>query len=386
VARALHRAILAKELAYFSPVQTLPGFATALSRTIQELRLAGVESAALAKTGKAGADLAKLLKRYQSELEETHLIDLAGVFDLARAVVGTEKGAPLIGLPVIALDVSLDTASHRSFFRAVAEKSPAVFAAAITDLPGKVDKEVFEKILEVAAENLDSGQESGTLARLRRGLFLQESLPLDETENSGDAFEIFSAPGESMEAVEIARRMIALARQGVPFDHMAILLRSVDRYQPLIEEALRRAAIPAHFSRGTLRPDPAGRAFLALLECAAENYSAARFAEYLSLSQVPSRDAVPDHDAWVAPQDEVLGLASPAAESVAVSETPETQARDQARNETRDESRNEAAAWTPARWEGLLIDAAIIEGKDRWRRRLKGKERELELRASAAVR
>ncbi len=141
---------------------------------------------------------------------------------------------------------------------------------------------------------------------------------------------------------------------------------------------MRRAGIPAHFSRGTLRPDPAGRAFLALLECAAENYSAARFAEYLSLSQVPARDTVPDPDAWIAPQDEVLGLGAQAAESAVVSEPPETQAGD--------EAASEASAWTPARWEGLLIDAAIIAGKDRWRSRLAGKERELELRASAAER
>src|SRR5439155_7795298 len=61
-----------------------------------------------------------------------------------------------------------------------------------------------------------------------------------------------------------------------------------ERYQPLLEEALRRADIPAHYSRGVVRPDPAGRAFLALLECALENCSASRFAEYLSLGQVPA--------------------------------------------------------------------------------------------------
>ena len=101
----------------------------------------------------------------------------------------------------------------------------------------------------------------------------EDSSPANELHGADGAFEIFSAPGESMEAVEIARRMIKLAREGVPFDQMAILLRSVDRYQPLIEEALRRAAIPAYFSRGTLRPDSAGRAFLALLECANESFS-----------------------------------------------------------------------------------------------------------------
>ena len=49
----------------------------------------------------------------------------------------------------------------------------------------------------------------------------------------------------------------------------------------------RAPAIPAWFERGTRRPDPAGRAFLALLACAEEHLSARRFAEYLSLGQVP---------------------------------------------------------------------------------------------------
>src|ERR1039457_5596424 len=78
------------------------------------------------------------------------------------------------------------------------------------------------------------------------------------------SLDYFSAAGESLECVEMARRIRKSAAAGVAFDRMAILLRSPERYQPLVEEALRRAGIPAYFSRGVARPDPAGRAFLAL--------------------------------------------------------------------------------------------------------------------------
>src|ERR1035438_2087565 len=68
-----------------------------------------------------------------------------------------------------------------------------------------------------------------------------------------------------------------------------------------------RAGIPAYFVRGVRRPDPAGRAFLALLGCAVERLSARAFAEYLSLSQVPrpQADGAPPTTPpqWVAPQD-----------------------------------------------------------------------------------
>ena len=70
---------------------------------------------------------------------------------------------------------------------------------------------------------------------------------------------------------------------------MAILLRSPFHYRTHLLEALRRAGIPAHFSRAMARPEPGGRALLTLLECARERLSATRFAEYLSLGVVPDR-------------------------------------------------------------------------------------------------
>jgi hypothetical protein len=80
------------------------------------------------------------------------------------------------------------------------------------------------------------------------------------------------------------------AERGVRFDRIAILLRSPQQYLGLLEHACTRGGVPVYFDRGTRRPDPAGRAFLALLACASEGLSAKRFAEYLSLAQVPAAD------------------------------------------------------------------------------------------------
>jgi ATP-dependent helicase/nuclease subunit B len=135
-----------------------------------------------------------------------------------------------------------------------------------------------------------ANQPANTLDRIRQSLFAETVPPDGEPDSSLD---YFSAAGESLECVEIARRIRKSAADGVAFDRMAILLRSPERYQPLVEEALRRAGIPAYFSRGVARPDPAGRAFLALLACAGEGCSATRFAEYLSLGQAPPLDRPP---------------------------------------------------------------------------------------------
>ena len=97
---------------------------------------------------------------------------------------------------------------------------------------------------------------------------------------------------------------------------MAVLLRAPETYASLMEAALRRAGIPAYFARGSRRPDPSGRALLALLACAAEGLSAHRFAEYLSFAQVPSLaedGAPPENKAeFVPPEDDALGSAASA--------------------------------------------------------------------------
>src|SRR5204863_6509471 len=92
-------------------------------------------------------------------------------------------------------------------------------------------------------------------------------------------------------------------------------------YFGLLEHALRRAGIRGWFDRGTRRPHPAGRAFLALLACGAEHLSAARFAEYLSLGQVPAGGSErtrptdrPTDTSWSASNDEALGLRGTAAD------------------------------------------------------------------------
>src|SRR5436853_1439240 len=65
-ARAVFAAIRDGSLRYFSPVAGLPGFPRALARTLQELRLAGLDAAAVRATAAARADLADLLMRFDA--------------------------------------------------------------------------------------------------------------------------------------------------------------------------------------------------------------------------------------------------------------------------------------------------------------------------------
>src|SRR5439155_11512895 len=140
-----------------------------------------------------------------------------------------------------------------------------------------------------------------------------------------------------------------------------------------LEEALRRADVPAFFARGTRRPHPAGRALLALLACAAEGLSARRFAEYLSLAQVPGGAA--GSTDWVPPQGDLLPRARPD-EAEPIPDRTQALLEDPGSAAVID-----GALRAPWRWEQLLVDAAVIGGRERWARRLDGLAAEVRRRA-----
>jgi RecB family exonuclease len=257
------------------------------------------------------------------------------------------------------------------------------------------DKRSLQRLVDAGAtlEQLDESGD-GDLSALRRYLFEADLEPPQRT--SDGSLELFSAPGEGRECVEMARRVLKEARRGVAFDQMAVFVRSPQSYFGLLEHALRRAGIPAWFDRGTRRPHPAGRAFLALLACAADHLSAARFAEYLSLAQVPDFEVADGalrvgssvEGAWAVSHDEALGLNAPVVRSsgFGVRDEGEDGAAPDATSDP-DQAVIAGTLRAPWRWERALVDAVVI-GQDasRWKRRLDGRLRELTLQIEEAAR
>jgi ATP-dependent helicase/nuclease subunit B len=278
-ARVTAEAVKQGALTYLSPVAAFPGFPRALTDTFEELRLNAVSPDRLRPCGRSGPDLALLLEAYTQELSLRRFADHAARVMLARDAAPAE-------MAVVTLDLAPRTRLERDLLDRVTQSARARLALR----------------LDPAGDDL---------VRADAG-----------------SVDVFSTSGEALECVEIARRIHAAAGEGVPFDQIAILLRSAERHQPLVAEALRRAGIPGHYTQGTLRPDAAGRSFLALLYCAEEGLSASRFAEYLSLGQMLEDEEPP----------------------------------------------------TPAVWERLLVDAAVIGGAARWAARLRGLREEFHRR------
>jgi len=344
-ARVAHQLGREGALGRFQPVAQQPGLARALARSLQEARLAGVRPA---------GDLGRVLDAYETELERGRLADRAEVFRLALLAAGH----PLLALPALLVDLHLGAVLE--------ERLLSLLRGPVLAIAPAGDAEPLSRALGVPpsplAEPLDS-----SLSRVQQRLFVEGPGELSQL---GDDVQIFSAPGESRECVEIARLALREAERGVPFDRMAVLLRAPGQYRPLLEEAFARADIPAYFASGTLEPDPAGRAFLALLACAAEGLSARSFGEYLSLGEVP--DAVhgappsppPSGERWVPPDAELSAHPHEDAEPQRDPEPPPDVEAPVVAGSLR----------APWRWEKLLLDAAVIGGKDRWEKRLAGLE------------
>jgi CRISPR/Cas system-associated exonuclease Cas4 (RecB family) len=366
--RSAYEALINEDLKYFAPIAAFPGFARAAASTVFDLRAALVPAERLKALDEAGPDNAALLQGFDEQMKEAALADRTMLFQAALEEV--KAGAEFAKHPLLFLDVPIYSAIEKAFIvELTAASKDVLFACPASDLHTLENLKAIPSIEEILRV---TRPENSSLAHLQSFLFT-DSVPTKG--KSDDKIVFFSAPGEEREAVEIARRILGEAEKGVSFDRMAILLRAPENYSSLIEAALDRAGVPAYFTRGSRRPDPSGRALLALLACAGEGLSARRFAEYLSFAQVPDdmkeEQSSKDEAVFVPPEDEALGAAP-----VELNVLPEssTQANEGNKVQDLDGPQLEGSLRAPWKWEELLVDAAVIGSKDRWARRLKGLE------------
>jgi ATP-dependent helicase/nuclease subunit B len=362
VARAIYELSARGGLEHFAGVSRRPSFASAMTRTVEELRMHDVRPVDLLGRARGGSDLAALLEQVERELAAAGLADRAFLFRVAAEAARAERMVAPAGVPLLLLDVAVRTPLEERFVAALARTSPDVFATAAAGDTRTIT--ALEHALRCAPQQPPSIGD-GPLAAIQDHLF-EDTGPTGPPVTDGSV-TLRSWPGEARECVEIARQVLAEAARGVSFDRIAVALRSPGEYRSQVEEAFRRADIPAAFARGSTRPERGGRALLALLACAAEGLTARRFAEYLSLAQVPD-DPATRAPRWVPPDDDLLPDAR--AESSEVVREPASDER-------------AVPMRAPWRWERLIVDAAVIGGRDRWARRLAGLAEELTLRRAA---
>ena len=389
-ARAAFEELEQDTLRYLGPIARLRSFGRTLASTLEDLRLGGVSPERLGVCGAVGADVELLARRYAQQLANANLIDLPDLYRLAAAAVSGPDpvGVPL-EVPVLLLDVPVRDEATLELVGALASRAVRLVAtvpagddrtrAALGELPLATVESIDEPLPATAP-----------LARVRQRLF--ETIEPDAVQlppDAGAGVTLFSAPGEARECVEIARAVQQQARRGIPLDRMAVLLRAPQVYAAPLETALRRAGVEAWFVRGTRVPDPAGRAFVALLACAAERLSARRFSEYLSLGQVPLPDeqgAPPtDRARWVPPSEADQVLPPPPLQPSLFDRVDVEPSVGDTGPDADDRPVVEGGLRAPWRWDRLLVESAVIGGHHRWARRLSGLEQELRLRLTEAA-
>jgi CRISPR/Cas system-associated exonuclease Cas4 (RecB family) len=279
---------------------------------------------------------------------------------------------------MVLLDVPLDSQAEQAFIAALISRAPE----SVATIPER-DRVAHDLLVSIGGrvEPCEDAADAGTdLAHLRRYIFTMERPPARA--RAGDV-RLFSAPGEGREAVEVVRRVLDEAARGVRFDEMAVVLRAPQQYIGLLEHACARGGVTAYFDRGTRRPDPSGRAFVALLSCAVDGLSAKRFDEYLSLGQVPMMPAAgvgkspADQPPAAIPSDDVFQEFYPE-DRLTAEEDRAGSASIEPAVDSDDEAVVAGTLRSPWKWEELIVESAVVggrsraDGKERWRRRLDG--------------
>jgi ATP-dependent helicase/nuclease subunit B len=365
IARVIHLLITEGRLDYFLPVATKPGFPRALTRTLNELRMNDIEPEALSHLGTTVKDLAVITRAVDDELASRKIADRAVVYQETIASLKVDENEGYAGLPLLLLDLPIHSVLEVRLIRELVRRSPEMLAV----LPVGDNRTIssLEDILECQRSVLRAQGPTTSLSLAKEHLF-QDTSPAPSTLD--ESMILSSWPGESRECVEIVRSIQQEAENNVAFDHMAVFLNASSTYRPHLEEAFDRAEIPVFFAEGATSLDPSGRAMMALLSCAAQGISASLFAEYLSLGQVPIHGPA-DSSAWAPPRDELLTREQ---DNHLV---PDAIAGRQPHLDSANQPNSEPEVLhAPWRWESLLVDAAVIGGKQRWQRRLTGLENE----------
>lgn len=322
----IRKALDQLELVELAPLAWMRGLAPSLAATFADLRAHGITPDDLARAAVAEPridELARIYSDHRRRLEAEGLVDAVSVYETA---------VPTGDMRAVLVDMALEGAVAWDFLARVAARAAEVRVLLRASDP-RVER--WSELLGVEPE--ETGQ------------------PGPEP-----AIEWFNSHSEHQEATEIARRIQA---SELPYDRIAVVARQ-PRQQMALQAAFRAAQIPHYAARGMRRPDPRGRAFLALLHCAEENLSAERFAEYLSFGQVPPHDAdgsvEPVPVPWVSADDPFqLGFVTYDA--------------------TERKADSDGGLDVVDRWEHWLVEAAVVGSRDRWERRLRGLIRELEI-------
>jgi RecB family exonuclease len=330
-------------LGRYERVREAPGTPHAIAKTLDALLMADVGPSEVIDED---PDLALIASQTRDEMQRRGLVSRAEVF--ARATEALRTGV-MRTTHIAMLDVPISRGLEADFVHALARESGGCL---ITIAHG--DAHTHRALAGGLSLPVHADREGTHLAHR---LFGKGDAAL---ETQTPMVSLASGTTESEECVALVRHILRALDEGTPIDRIGIVLHDVAQYRTPLLQALTRARLPFHLSRSARRIDPAGRAFLALLECKLAHLSARHFATYLAFGVLPITG------------DEGTPKMHPGGDA------PEPES-DEDEDVSKKRVVSGSALRAPRRWERLLVDAAVVGGgAARWERRLLGLRAELE--------
>ncbi len=296
----------------FGPAVSMKGLAAAIRRTVEELRMAGVQSFEAGGSAFHGSKAGKSLKiaafgdifdAWVRSVGENGWIDRAGLFSAALGSLPSARSRLCAGRMIVLVPPFQDELEARL----------------VVGLAGEIDVDAWI----VSAPGASRASQEKTLARFRKategvrelnpssrpainpfGPVAADGRGAAESVPGGIRVSVFSAPGPEAEARETARRVLEFAGQGIAFNRMAVLFRDPTSGIPRHAAALSRAGIPFCFrGSGAASMVAEARALALLLESAAGGFDRNSLFEALrmadaALSALDSAGGPASADEW----------------------------------------------------------------------------------------
>jgi len=302
-----HGALLAAKLLNAHPGLHKPGLpeapvARVLARTLDDLRAASIRPAAvrrLAERSESPEDrsrllaVAKIYERFHAEIE-TKFFDETRLFAEAQDTEAAFlTGTTLLLSPDLEPRPDefrfLKSLSERFGARRIAESASAVTGGfpALADQAGIPTvawaETVFAPVVRAAHREI---------TRMTEALFRAPGG--EPPQNHGPSPIVWvTAPGEAGEVRSIARLVLKAAREGTPFDEMAIALPQPDVYAPILVDLFSRARIPFKLHPSLpLATGRIARSFLLLL--GSRDFDRGALLEFLTFAPVPLSERTGD--------------------------------------------------------------------------------------------
>jgi len=304
-----HGALLSAKLLASHPELLKPGLpeapvARVLARTLEDLRAAGIRPPAVRRLAERSGTpedrsrllgVAKIYERYHAEIESKF-------FDETRLYSEAETAeAPFLSGTTLLLSPDLEPRPDEFRFlkslavrfgaRRVESGEPGIAGG----FPTSADEARIPTVAWADTVFASVARESSSeIARLTGALF-QAPGPSPAAIALHSKVSWVTAPGEASEVRSIARLVLKAAREGMPFDDMAVALPQPDVYAPILVDLFSRARIPFKLHPSLpLATGRIARSFLLLL--GSRDFDRGALLEFLTFAPVPLADKTGDPD------------------------------------------------------------------------------------------